>query len=55
LTEKKSNNEKKIQENLTLTTSIKPFINPVRIGVLVMVIGFFVAVARRLTESMVIS
>jgi cytochrome c-type biogenesis protein CcmF len=43
------------QETLSVSASIKPFINLVWIGVLVMVIGFFVAVARRLTESMVIS
>ena len=42
-------------ETLHVSASIKPFINLVWIGVLVMVIGFFVAVARRLTESKVIS
>ncbi|MDX1373528.1 MAG: cytochrome c-type biogenesis CcmF C-terminal domain-containing protein, partial [Nitrososphaeraceae archaeon] len=42
-------------EVLTVTASVKPFISLVWIGVLVMVIGFFVSVARRLTESMIIS
>jgi cytochrome c-type biogenesis protein CcmF len=39
------------KEVLTITASVKPFINLVWSGVLVMVIGFFVAVARRLKES----
>jgi cytochrome c biogenesis factor len=41
------------KEVLTVTASIKPFINFVWTGVAVMVIGFFVAVARRLKESLV--
>jgi cytochrome c-type biogenesis protein CcmF len=40
-------------EMLTVTASIKPFINLVWAGVAVMVIGFFVAVSRRLKESLV--
>jgi cytochrome c-type biogenesis protein CcmF len=42
-------------EILSVTASIKPFISLVWIGVVVMVVGFFVSVARRLKESMVIS
>lgn len=38
-------------EILSIEASIKPFINLVWIGVLVMVIGFFIAVTRRLVES----
>jgi cytochrome c-type biogenesis protein CcmF len=41
------------KEVLTVTASIKPFINLVWAGVAVMVIGFFVAVTRRLKESLV--
>ena len=41
------------KEVLTVTASVKPFINFVWTGVAVMVIGFFVAVARRLKESLV--
>lgn len=40
------------QEVLTVTASIKPYISLVWIGVIVMVLGFFVAVARRLKESL---
>ena len=40
-------------EILTVTASIKPFINLVWIGVAVMVLGFFVAVSRRLKESLI--
>jgi len=40
-------------EVLTVTASIKPFINLVWIGVGVMVLGFFVAVSRRLKESLI--
>jgi len=39
------------KEVLSVSASIKPFINLVWVGVLVMVIGFFVSVARRLPES----
>lgn len=45
--------EDETSEVLTITASIKPFVNLVWIGTLVLVIGFFVAVARRLTESLV--
>jgi cytochrome c-type biogenesis protein CcmF len=45
------NVEKK--EILSVSASIKPFINFVWIGVAVMVIGFFVSVARRLPESFI--
>jgi cytochrome c-type biogenesis protein CcmF len=41
------------KEVLTVTASIKPFINLVWIGVAVMVVGFFVAMSRRLNESLV--
>jgi cytochrome c-type biogenesis protein CcmF len=44
--------EKPKQEVLTVTASIKPYISLVWIGVIVMVVGFFVAVARRLKESL---
>ena len=40
------------QEILYVSASIKPFISFVWIGVAVMVFGFFIAVARRLPESM---
>ena len=40
------------QEILSVTASIKPYISLVWIGVIVMVLGFFVAVARRLKESL---
>jgi len=38
-------------ETLSIEASIKPFINLVWIGVVVMVLGFFVAATRRLIES----
>jgi len=41
------------KEVLTLTASIKPFISLVWIGVVVMVFGFFISVARRLPESFI--
>jgi cytochrome c-type biogenesis protein CcmF len=40
-------------EVLTVTASVKPFINLVWAGVAVMVIGFFIAVSRRLKESLI--
>jgi cytochrome c-type biogenesis protein CcmF len=43
------------KEVLTVTASIKPFINLVWIGVVVLVVGFFVSMARRLKESMIVS
>lgn len=48
--------ESKVQEKqeiLTVNASVKPFVSLVWIGVLVMVIGFFVAVARRLKDSLI--
>ena len=44
--------EKPKEEMLSVTAAIKPYISLVWIGVIVMVIGFFVAVARRLKESL---
>jgi cytochrome c-type biogenesis protein CcmF len=41
------------KEVLMVTASIKPYISLVWIGVIVMVLGFFVAVVRRLKESLV--
>lgn len=41
------------KEILSITASVKPFINLVWVGVLIMVIGFFVSVSRRLKESLV--
>lgn len=40
------------QEVLSVAASIKPYISLVWIGVIVMVLGFFVSVARRLKESL---
>jgi cytochrome c-type biogenesis protein CcmF len=42
---------KKPKKVLTVTASIKPFINFVWTGVLIMVIGFVISVTRRLKES----
>ena len=42
-------------EVLSVTASIKPFVNLVWAGVAVMVVGFFIAMTRRLKESKVIS
>jgi len=44
--------DKPTEEVLTVTAAIKPYISLVWIGVIVMVLGFFVAVARRLKESL---
>jgi cytochrome c-type biogenesis protein CcmF len=44
--------QKPKQEVLTVTARIKPYISLLWIGVIVMVVGFFVAVARRLKESL---
>ncbi len=49
--EEPGHSEKQNKEVLTITASVKPFINLVWSGVLVMVVGFFVAVARRLKDS----
>ncbi|MCZ7614086.1 MAG: hypothetical protein M5T52_11290 [Ignavibacteriaceae bacterium] len=43
------------EEVLSVSASIKPFINLVWVGVVVMVIGFFIAMTRRLKESKIIS
>jgi cytochrome c-type biogenesis protein CcmF len=42
-------------EILTVTASIKPFINLVWAGVAIMVLGFVISTIRRLKESMIIS
>jgi cytochrome c-type biogenesis protein CcmF len=42
-------------EVLSVTASIKPFVNLVWAGVAIMVIGFFIAMTRRLKESKIIS
>lgn len=39
------------KEILSITASIKPFVNLVWLGVIVMFVGFFVAMGRRLKES----
>jgi cytochrome c-type biogenesis protein CcmF len=44
--------DKPKEEVLSVTAAIKPYISLVWIGVIVMVLGFFVAVARRLKESL---
>ena len=44
--------DKPKEEVLTVAAAIKPYISLVWIGVIVMVLGFFVAVARRLKESL---
>ena len=44
--------QKPKQEVLTVTARIKPYISLLWIGVIIMVVGFFVAVARRLKESL---
>lgn len=41
------------KEVLSITASVKPFINLVWAGVVIMVVGFFVSVSRRLKESLV--
>jgi len=41
------------KEVLSISASVKPFINLVWAGVLIMFIGFFVSVSRRLKESLV--
>ncbi len=40
------------QEVLYISASIKPFISFVWIGVVVMVVGFFISVMRRLQETL---
>ncbi len=44
---------KQPQEVLSIAASVKPFISFVWTGILIMVAGFFVSVARRLKESLV--
>jgi len=44
--------DKPKEEVLSVTAAVKPYISLVWIGVIVMVLGFFVAVARRLKESL---
>lgn len=41
------------KEIFTVNASVKPFVSLVWIGVLVMVLGFFVAVSRRLKDSLI--
>jgi cytochrome c-type biogenesis protein CcmF len=52
-------NDNKVQttpkEVLSVTASIKPFINLVWTGVLVMVVGFITSMVRRLKDSMIVS
>lgn len=48
-----NNSEEQPKEVLSISASIKPFISLVWTGVLVMVLGFFVSVARRLQESLI--
>jgi cytochrome c-type biogenesis protein CcmF len=43
------------EEVLSVSASIKPFVNLVWAGVAIMVIGFFIAMTRRLKESKIIS
>lgn len=43
------------EEVLSISASIKPFVNLVWAGVVIMVIGFFIAMTRRLKESRIIS
>jgi cytochrome c-type biogenesis protein CcmF len=47
--------QKETTEVLSVNASIKPFVNLVWAGVAIMVIGFFIAMTRRLKESKIIS
>lgn len=49
----KNNSKEQPKEVLSISASIKPFISLVWTGVLIMVLGFFVSVARRLQESLI--
>ncbi len=49
------NNKGPKQEILSVTASIKPFVSLVWIGVIVMSLGFVVAMLRRLKESLIVS
>jgi len=51
LDEPKNKVEKQAEEVLVVNASVKPFVSLVWIGVLVVVIGFFIAFSRRLKES----
>ena len=51
LDEPKNKIEKQVEEVLVVNASVKPFVSLVWIGVLVLVIGFFIAFSRRLKES----
>jgi len=42
-------------EVLSVTASIKPFISLVWVGVVIMVVGFFIAMTRRLKDSRIVS
>jgi cytochrome c-type biogenesis protein CcmF len=48
-----TNTQQVPREVLTVSASTKPFVNLVWTGILVMVIGFFISVTRRLKESFV--
>lgn len=52
ISEVKADQHSEAQEILYVSASIKPFISFVWIGVAVIVFGFFIALARRLPESM---
>ncbi len=52
ISEVKADQHSEAQEILYVSASIKPFISFVWIGVAVMVFGFFIALARRLPESL---
>ncbi len=47
--------QKEGNEILSVTASIKPFVSLVWAGVFIMVIGFFIAMTRRLKESRIVS
>jgi len=52
ISEVKDDQHSEAQEILYVSASIKPFISFVWVGVAVMVFGFFIALARRLPESL---
>ncbi len=52
LNDKKNTDVKEPVQTLAIEASIKPFINLVWIGVIVMVLGFIVSILRRLKESL---
>jgi cytochrome c-type biogenesis protein CcmF len=53
--EVETNTQTQSNEVLTVTASIKPFINLVWAGVAIMVVGFLISMTRRLKESMIVS